>query len=173
MHTHEEWRSCFYGYYEVSDRGRVRRVVGGGCSHVGRVLRTVPNSRGYLYVHLRAKAIGRDRMVSVHTLVAAAFIGPCPTGHEVDHVDMDKANCCVVNLEYVTKVENNRRRVASGKVRWARGERHGRSKLTVTNVRAIRRWAAKGISQSTIASRFGICQPMVSQIVQGQNWTHV
>jgi hypothetical protein len=170
---HEQWRSCYQGYYEVSNQGRVRRAVGGGCSYVGRVLRIVPNQRGYLRVHLRAKALGLDRMVCVHTLVAAAFIGPCPIGYEVDHADMNKANCCVGNLEYVTKRENNRRRVASGRVRWARGERHGMSKLTVVKVRTIRRWAAKGVSQPTIARRFSVSQSMVSHIVLRKHWTHV
>jgi hypothetical protein len=43
----------------------------------------------------------------VHVLVAAAFLGPCPDGQEVRHLDGDKLNNCLDNLIYGTRSENN------------------------------------------------------------------
>jgi len=51
----------------------------------------------------------------VHRLVMLAFVGPCPPGHEVDHIDGDRANNWLPNLEYVTRTENVRRGIARRK----------------------------------------------------------
>ena len=45
----------------------------------------------------------------VHVVVAEAFIGECPMGHQVDHIDGNPSNNDASNLEYVSKSENNRR----------------------------------------------------------------
>lgn len=50
----------------------------------------------------------------VHVLVAEAFIGECPEGYQVDHVDGDKSNNDLSNLEYVSKRENDRRTYQNG-----------------------------------------------------------
>lgn len=42
----------------------------------------------------------------LHVLVAEAFIGPRPDGLEVHHIDHDRMNPRVDNLEYVTHQEN-------------------------------------------------------------------
>lgn len=45
-------------------------------------------------------------MEKVHRLVCAAFIGPCPDGYQVSHLDENPANNKVDNLAYVTCKEN-------------------------------------------------------------------
>ncbi len=41
----------------------------------------------------------------VHTLVAAAFLGPRPEGHDIIHLDGDQTNLHADNLAYVTRSE--------------------------------------------------------------------
>lgn len=100
------WKSVvgYEGLYEVSDFGRVRSLRG----KTPRVLRVNKTSNGYIHVGLvgRGGAKNRRRWLSVHRLVAEAFIGECPEGREVNHKDENKANNCVSNLEYVTRSEN-------------------------------------------------------------------
>lgn len=95
----------YEGFYEVSSEGRVRSLRG----KKPRLLNINKTVAGYPHVGLvkRVDGLRRRFWYSVHRLVAAAFIGPCPDGYVVNHKDEDKANNLVSNLEYVTRRENN------------------------------------------------------------------
>ena len=57
---------------------------------------------------------GRPRIHSVHRLVLEHFVGPCPVGMECHHIDHDKGNNHVSNLEWVTHSENILRSFTEG-----------------------------------------------------------
>lgn len=99
----EQWKECCEGYYEVSNLGRIRRAKPGLQTWPGRHIKTFTV---FGYPVFNVFIPGRRKMRRVHQLVAAAFIGPCPQGHEVNHKDGVKANNHVTNLEYVTSSEN-------------------------------------------------------------------
>jgi hypothetical protein len=117
-------------------------------------------------------AWGRDAERTVHSLVLRAFVGPRPPEHQIDHGDGVKTNNRLSNLEYVTAVENVRRARARVGAWDVRGEAHGRSKLTEAAVRQIRQ-ACRNESQTAVATRFGITQANVSEIVGRRTWRHV
>lgn len=103
-----------YPNYEVSDLGRVRRSAParGGLSRRGRIMRARLvgwPTRSYPYVAL-FRFDGAKKTVAVHVLVARAFLGEPPNGHEVDHIDRDKTNPRLSNLQYLTKRANLARR---------------------------------------------------------------
>jgi hypothetical protein len=104
--ANENWKPVvgFEGHYEVSDHGRVRRACAGKGTRIGRVLKTPPDTDGYPRVRLSRNGIQLD--INVHILVAAAFIGPCPEGKEVNHKNLNRANNRAGNLEYSTHQEN-------------------------------------------------------------------
>ena len=52
---------------------------------------------------------GRDKGRTVHTLVAEAWIGPKPSGYEIDHVNSNPRDNRLVNLRYLTIADNRRR----------------------------------------------------------------
>ena len=95
------------GGYEISSQGNVRSLPRFARSGAGR--RTVPGgmlnpglaSNGYYTV-----AIGRGNSRTVHSLVAEAFLGPCPVGCEVLHIDGSRTNNVLGNLRYGTRSEN-------------------------------------------------------------------
>ena len=97
----ENWAPVkgFEGLYEVSDRGRIKRV--GGDFLKGNI-----NSYGYRVVKLTKDGEGKD--LKVHRIVAMAFIPNDFNKSSVNHKDGNKDNNCVDNLEWVTKGENNR-----------------------------------------------------------------
>jgi excisionase family DNA binding protein len=109
-----EWRpvSGYEGLYEVSSDGWVRRAADGqGTPGAGYVLTPWIRSR---YPCVSLYRAGRRCKRSVHLLVAAAFLGPCPPGLQCNHKDGDTANSRAANLEYVTPAENGRHAVRLG-----------------------------------------------------------
>ncbi|MFR5544762.1 MAG: NUMOD4 motif-containing HNH endonuclease [Intestinibacter bartlettii] len=104
----EIWRKIEgFESYEVSNMGRVRsldRVSCSGHKLTGKVLIPTQNQYGYLIVSLYKN--GTRYIKRVHRLVSVAFI-PNPEGKpQVNHIDGDKSNNRVSNLEWATAKEN-------------------------------------------------------------------
>ena len=102
----------YEGLYEISDHGRVRSVarvvphrLKGKKTIPSRILKQGKGSHGYFTVSLWQGNKGRS--YCVHTLVANAFIGETD-GHRllVNHLDYDRTNNAVGNLEITTHGEN-------------------------------------------------------------------
>lgn len=70
-----------------------------------RVLKTRLNHFGYEVVSIRES--GKNKTHFIHVLVARTFIGKKPYKYEVNHIDGDKLNNHIDNLEYVTRRENS------------------------------------------------------------------
>jgi hypothetical protein len=159
----EEWRPFLDGAYEVSNLGNVRRAKPGRKTYPGKPLRLIKMKIGYMSVH--PVVDGKNVTTYVHRLVAAAFIGPCPPGASVNHIDGVKTNNVVSNLEYVTHAENMAHAARTGLS--AQGERHGNAKLTNAQAAELRARRATGESLTTICRDFGISKPTASMIANG------
>lgn len=122
-----------------------------------------------------ALCVGGHRCdVAVHRLVAQAFLGPIPAGHEVNHQNGDKAHNCVANLEYVTRSENVSHAYSAGLI----GDRKGelavwRTKLTNAQVFHIRHLRSQGAAIRAIAKWFPVGISGVSHIVNRHSWGHL
>ena len=68
-----------------------------------RYLKPFRNSVGYYYVYIATAGLG---VMSVHRLVAAKYIGPCPRGLETSHKDGNQTNNHWTNLEYISHADN-------------------------------------------------------------------
>lgn len=65
------------------------------------------NSAGYYQVYISYG--GNKRVVMVHTLMAYTFIGKRPDGYHIDHIDGNKENNNIENLQYLSAEENIRK----------------------------------------------------------------
>ena len=65
------------------------------------------DKKGYWRISLRRE--GEQKELKIHILVAEAFIGARPIGYTIDHIDGNKNNNDVSNLEYVTNLVNHTR----------------------------------------------------------------
>jgi hypothetical protein len=155
-----EWRPAFGGALEVSSDGLVRKTVARWPSMQGRPL-AQRTKNGYRLVSTLIGGVPRTHLV--HRLVAEAFVGPCPSGHDVNHIDADKSNNVAENLEYVTRTGNMRHAAARGLLP---------SKLTIEDAERIRERAASGEAHPSIAAAFGVAKGTVWKIVRGWAWLH-
>ena len=124
--TDEVWLGVvgFDVFYEVSDCGRVRSLDRvrhsinsyGKYSRIwpGRVLVLSVDRYGYEYLAL-TDAGGRSKHHKVHRLVAMAFIGKPPANRRcVNHIDFNKRNNSVANLEWCSESGNHRHAYRNG-----------------------------------------------------------
>lgn len=91
------------GLYEVSNLGRVKSLPRKG-TRGGYIYPNYSNNKHYAHVFLTKESKGTT--ISLHRLVAEAFIPNPENKPQVNHIDGDKANNCVNNLEWVTGREN-------------------------------------------------------------------
>jgi hypothetical protein len=162
----EEWRPIpivTWEGYEISNLGNLRRK--------GRMLHPSKGKRGYYVLNFRQK--GRETKFLVHRLVSATFLGPCPLGLEVNHLDGNKLNNCSSNLEYTTRSKNIKHAVSLGLKRRLRGKSNGKTKLEELDIPIIRRLLAEGIPPAEIARMFGVTHGAIGSIKAGRSWTHV
>lgn len=108
----EEWRDIkgFEGCYMVSNLGRVKRIgfysnQSSTWEHEKKILKAGDNGKGYLFVNLSMNNKQYHRYV--HRLVAEAFIPNPENKATVNHIDCNRHNNNVKNLEWATYRENN------------------------------------------------------------------
>jgi len=167
----EEWKICTRNdNYAVSNFGRVKRIVEEDNTYVGRILKMPLNGRGYQRVCLCKNGIVKH--CTVHTLIAEAFLGKRPKGYEINHIDGDKENNYIWNLEYVTQKENIQHAVENGLC--PRGSNHYHSKLVESDILKIREMYKTGrYCQWEIADKFKVAKQHISLIVRKKAWAHI
>lgn len=182
--TAEEWVPIVgFGNYAVSNLGRIRRVVPDRRNHICRILTPWINNKGYEIVAL-CQDDSRQRVL-VHRIVCGAFHGPS-NGLHAAHNDGVPLNNRADNLRWVSRAENMADCIGhgtriSGDRHWSRakpkmtakGEAHGRSKITENDVRAIRAVKRCNGSGRALAEQFGISTAAISRIRSNKIWRHI
>lgn len=156
------------GYYDISNLGRVRRMRRGPGTRPGLILRGRPVTRGYLRVQLSRNA--QITSMHIHRLVIGSFLGPCPDGKVVNHINRIKTDNRLSNLEYVTPRENTHHYMLGKPYR---GSDNANAKLNEADVRLIKVMLAHGLSHSRIAAAFNVSRSLIGLIDNGKLWGHI
>lgn len=160
-----EWRAIpIAPGYEASSLGTIRN------SNSLRVLKPWLAGSGYRYLRVAARSI------SVHRLVAFAFLGRQPSrSHEVAHNDGDKLNNHISNLRWATHAENQHDIVRHGTGRGPslKGVTNPRAKLRDHEVIHIRRLINEGKSRRSLAIEAGVSISSIDHIATGRTWKHL
>lgn len=171
------WKSVvgYEGSYEVSDRGDVRsltRIDSIGRKVKGRTLKTSIDRCGYKKVVLYKG--GERKNHSLHRIIAKSFISNLENKSEVNHINGDKLDNTLKNLEWVTTTENMRHAFSTGLNRIHenhKGEKHSRSKLTNDQVLEIYKRVHEGEIQRVLAKEFKVSRQHISVIKLGKKWS--
>lgn len=141
----EIWKDVvgFEGIYQASNTGTVKSLS----RHFLRngkypsllkekILNAYPDTGGYLTVGLMQNNVKKNR--TVHQIVAESFLNHIPCGLKlvVNHIDFNKQNNCVSNLEIITQRKNaNLKHIKSSSkyvgVHWSNEKKKWASKITI------------------------------------------
>ena len=151
----------FEGLYKVSNEGVLVGTPRKGTK--GGIVKQYKMNHGYMEYHLYKN--NELTRICVHRLLATHFI-PNPDNKPcVNHIDGNRANNSLENLEWVTYKENSEHAVRTGLFNH-RGENHSGAKLTDQEVREIRDLHKHKIyKQVDIATLYGTSNATVSRIV--------
>jgi DNA-binding XRE family transcriptional regulator len=114
---------------------------------------------GYLYVSLRKD--GKTIDCTIHRLVAKTFLD-CVDGLDVNHINGNRSDNRLINLELVTRSNN----LAHGMF----VNKNGIAKLTHEQAEEVKRRVALGERQVDIAKEFNVFKQTINQIVRGTGY---
>ena len=111
----EIWKDVkdYEGLYQVSNLGRVRSLPRKGTRTKGNyLLKARKNKKGYL--NLKLSKNRKAKSYRIHRLVSQAFIPNPDNLPQVNHIDGNKLNNCVDNLEWCTNEYNMKESIRLG-----------------------------------------------------------
>ena len=171
----------YEGRYQVSDLGRVRATFPFGGCPVPRIRTPWKNSRGYLTVTLCTPRspkepfyIGRplrthrkDETTPIGRLVVMAFRGKIPHGSQVTHINGDKTDNRLENLEVITPQESRRRARQAGRLRYFGDEGFSikRNKIPEDIVaRVLEDYLVHHVSKTVLVHRYNLSKATIYRI---------
>lgn len=178
----EIWKDVvgYQGFYQISSSGKVKSLLR-KVSHRGRLLTVkerllslCKSGNGYLVVSLCDRVSTKKRYI--HSLVAEAFLKKKDGDNCINHLDLNKENNLVSNLEWTTLAENNRHALRYGKKAvypCRQGEKSSTFKTTDADVRKMLIMHKEGLGASAIAKKFNLSRHLVYNVVHRKTWKHV
>lgn len=169
----ELWKpvSEFPDRFMISSHGRVWSIVS------KRLLKQGKLKTGYLVISSKIGGRGgRCICKRVHRWVAEEFLDNPDNKPFVNHIDGDKTNNHVSNLEWSTPSANIQHAYDTGLIKAPKGQDRPVSKLTDEDVRRIRRVykaRCKEFGGEALARFYGVKRSTVNSIASGKTWKHV
>lgn len=160
----------YEGIYEVSNLGNVKHLeykrkntlTGGYSIMKERILKPVKHKNGYVVLDLHKNRF--HKIILLHRIVAVTFIPNTKNRPQINHLDGNKENNRVDNLEWCTPRENVLHAVKNGL---------SKSKLLPYDIILIRQQLCNNEKQTEIAKRFNVSKYVIQDIKRNRNWNHV
>ncbi len=161
--------------YEINESGEVRRLAGFWCRATRPLKPEVNKDTNAVRVKLAKDGKRPYKKFLLHRLVYETFVGPIPPRLTINHLDGNRLNNHVSNLEVATMREQMLHAYATGLQKVQRGAERGRAaKLTAADVRSIRRrYRPRVVTLDALAAEYGVSQGCIFYIVKRKRWTHI
>lgn len=137
----------------------------------GNFLSGAINKDGYKFTTISFGT--RKATFSFHQMVWVFFNNEVPNKMQINHINGNKIDNRLANLEICTAKENMAHADKMGLRADFRGESSVFAKLNEKQVIQIRKLSSSGASQREIAKTFAIAQTTVSSIVKRKIWKHI
>lgn len=165
----EVWKdvSGYEDYFKISNLGRVFSK---------RTNKILKFSKSGPYLAISTRLNGRNSKsicLRVHRLVAIAFILNPLNLPEVNHIDGNKSNNRIDNLEWCTKQDNIIHAFETGLNKARQGVDSYQSKLSENDVRDIRRSWEEGVSQVILKDRYNVSKATIQGIIHRKTYKNV
>jgi hypothetical protein len=176
----EIWKDIkgYEGRYQVSNMGRVKSLPKEWLTHNNAI-------RKHNGIILKQFKTGRKnnqyntvslpkRYRKVHQLVAENFIPNPLNKPQINHINGNKDDNSVNNLEWCTCIDNIRHAWDNNLNYALRGSTNGMAKITEDDVITIITEHKKGhITMTSLAKKYGLTLTNVSYIIKRKTWKHV
>lgn len=172
----EIWKDIkgYENMYQVSNTGRVRsldrtiiRSDGKSYKKKGKECRYQENGDGYLLVKLSKNGV--SKYMPVHRLVATTFIPTDDSKKEINHIDCNRKNNNVENLEWLTHRDNVRHSAKKGHYS-RKGTKNSRAKYTEEEVTLMRELYDSGM---TVMEVINTMFPELEYKLRKNKWSRV
>lgn len=141
----------------------VGRIINGiNYKNTGTILKPSLRQDGYQTIAVYVNT--KRTFMTVHSAVAKAFIGDRPTGYDINHIDGNKSNNRVDNLEYCTHRDNAIHAlyvINKGK------------KLNPEKVKYIFQLHELGHTPNTISIHLDVSPSTIRRVINKKIWNHI
>jgi len=170
----ETWKIIpSYPYYSASSLGKIKRNAGTPRCPKDRILKPLNNPRGYFVVGL-LRPETKQRPLMIHRLVLEAFCGEAPSDkHQGNHLNGNKTDNRIENLEWVTHAENIQHAYDTGLHGRYIGENASSAKLTNEQAIDILNRIANKEYRKDIAILYGISNKTIDTLVSGKSYAYL
>jgi hypothetical protein len=134
----EQWTGLIYSGINFSDKffvsntGEIKNIK------TNKILKQYKNKRGYMQIVVSLGSRNSSKKLSVHRAILESFYGIEPNKLDVNHIDFNRSNNTLSNLEWCTAKENyehSKIKIIAGH---PRGTAHYLSKLNAEKIDYIR-----------------------------------
>lgn len=151
--------------YLIYEDGTVKSLL------TGKLIRKRVGPQGYYQINLCIN--GKCKTYMFHRLMAEAFIDNSTNLPCVNHIDGNKLNNALDNLEWTTYSENSKHALRTGLTHPAKGKNTKNGRFSDSDIKNIRGLSKQGKSQRQIAALYQVSKSTIQQILEGRAYSWV
>tara|TARA_R110000822_G_scaffold1894_3_gene9060 strand:- start:641 stop:1102 length:462 start_codon:yes stop_codon:yes gene_type:complete len=144
--------------YDINEKGEVLNL------RKNKLMKIHTSYNGYKYVSLPGKTN------YIHRLLGIKFIHNPLMLREINHIDGNKLNNDLNNLEWCSSSDNTKHAYKIG-LQSQKGENNARTNLTNLDIMKIKQLSSEGTKQKELVNMFGVNQSNISRIINSKTWT--